>query len=79
MAYVARKADGSLAFDSGGTTTNADGSTVDDATAQDVVDTPEAMKAFTDAFYSFLSSGKAGADDMHTDFDVARVVGGLAF
>ena len=77
-AYVARKADGTLPFDSGGTTT-INGKVVEDATDQDVIDTPEAMKALEDAFYEFIASGKAGADDMHVDFDVGRVVGGMVF
>lgn len=77
-AYVTHKADGSLAFDSGGETRDGAGNVVA-GTERDVVDTPEALKAFTDAFYEFVSSGKAGSDDMHVDFDVARVVGGLVF
>lgn len=42
----------------------------------DVIDTPEAEQAWEDAFYDFLPRA-ATADDMHTDFDVAQIVGGV--
>jgi len=61
-AHVARKADGSLPHDSQG----------------DVIDTPEALKAWENAFYDFIPKA-ATADDMHVEFDVAKIVGGLAF
>lgn len=61
-ASVARKADGSLPHDSQG----------------DVIDTPEALKAWEDAFYDFIPRAMT-ADDMHVDFDVAKIVGGLVF
>lgn len=76
-AYIARKADGTLADDSGGTTRDAAGNVIADATAGDIVDTPEAEKAFADALYGFLSSGKATGDVMHVDFDQTRIVGGM--
>lgn len=59
-ASVARKADGSLPEDSQG----------------DVIDTPEAERAWEDAFYDFIPKA-ATADDMHVDFDVAQIVGGV--
>lgn len=77
-AYVARKADGTLPFDSGGTTRDPQGNVIDD-TDQDVVDTPEAQKALEDSFYQFVSSGTATADDMHVDFNVAKISGGVFF
>lgn len=74
-AYVARKADGTLAYDDGGTTiVNGKAKHITD---RDVVDTPEALRAFEDGFYDFIGSGLAGADDMHEDFHVAKIVGGL--
>lgn len=76
--YVARKADGSLSMDSGGTTT-VNGVVVPNASDRDVVDTPESLKSMEDAFYAFLSSGEATADDMHSEWKVARVVGGIVF
>lgn len=77
-AYVTHKADGSLAIDSGGTTT-VNGKVVEGATDQDIVDTPEALKALEDSFYDFVSSGTATADDMHVDFGVAKIKGGIFF
>lgn len=59
-ASIARKADGSLPHDSQG----------------DVIDTPEAERAWEDAFYDFLPKA-ATADDMHVEFDVAQIVGGI--
>ena len=44
----------------------------------DVVDTDEAVKAWEDAWYEFLPAA-ATADDMHVDFDVAKIEGGLVF
>lgn len=76
-AYVARKADGTLPFDSGGTTKDQAGNVIPDATQRDVIDTAEAMKALEDSFYEFLSSGKATADDMHREFGIAPIVGGI--
>lgn len=61
-ASIARKADGTLPHDSQG----------------DVIDTPEAVRAWENAFYEFLPQA-ATADDMHVDFGVAKIVGGLAF
>lgn len=61
-ASIARKADGTLPHDSQG----------------DVIDTPEAVRAWENAFYEFLPKA-ATADDMHVDFGVAKIVGGLAF
>lgn len=61
-ASIARKADGSLPVDSQG----------------DVIDTPEAERAWEDAFYDFLPAAGT-ADDMHTDFGIAKIVGGLVF
>lgn len=61
-AHIARKADGSLPYDSQG----------------DVVDTPEALKAWEDRFYDFLPESPT-ADDMHEEFGVAKIVGGLCF
>lgn len=75
-AYVCRKADGTLPEDSGGTTTQ-NGMVVDDATDRDVVDTPEAERAMADALYDFIGSGSGSADDMHVEFGVGKVVGGL--
>lgn len=59
-ASIARKADGSLPVDSQG----------------DVIDTPEAVAAWEDAFYDFLPAA-GSADDMHVDFAVAKIVGGI--
>lgn len=75
-AYVTHKADGSLAIDSGGTT-RVDGQVVDSGFDQDIVDTPEAMRTLEDSFYDFISSGQATADDMHVDFGVAKIKGGV--
>lgn len=61
-ASIARKADGSLPHDSQG----------------DVIDTPEALRAWENAAYEFLPAA-ATADDMHVDFGVAKIVGGLVF
>lgn len=61
-AHIARKADGSLPHDSQG----------------DVIDTPEALAAWKDACFSFLSDA-ATADDMHVDFGVAKIVSGQPF
>lgn len=75
-AYIARKADGTLAYDSGGQT-SLNGTPIEDATDRDVIDTPEALRAFEDSFYAFLGSGLAGADDMHIEWNVAKPVGGF--
>jgi hypothetical protein len=77
-AYVARKADGTLADDSGGET-KVNGKRVENATAGDIVDTPEALRALKDSFYEFIGSGAASADNMHVDFEVGKIVGGLFF
>lgn len=61
-ASIARKADGTLPHDSQG----------------DVIDTPDAIRAWENAFYDFIPKA-ATADDMHVDFGVAKIVGGLAF
>jgi hypothetical protein len=78
-AYVARKPDGTLARDSGGIRLHPDGRRTPVDTGGDIIDTPEALRAFEDKFYDFLGSASAGADDMHVDFDVAKVVGGIVF
>lgn len=44
----------------------------------DVIDTPEAQLAWENAFYEFLPKA-ATADDMHVDFGVAKIVGGMVF
>lgn len=54
MAYVARKADGTLAFDSVGSTKVGD-EIVDSGSDRDVVDTPDALRAMKDGFYAYLS------------------------
>lgn len=61
-AHIVRKADGTLPHDSQG----------------DVVDTPEALLAWENAWYDFLPKA-ATADDMHVDFDVAAIKSGLVF
>lgn len=61
-ASIARRADGSLPVDSQG----------------DVIDTPEALRAWEDAFYEFLPN-QPTADDMHEDYGVAKISGGLVF
>lgn len=53
-AYVARKADGTLAMDSVGTTKVGD-EIVDSGSDRDVVDTPDAIRALKAGFYGYLS------------------------
>lgn len=76
-AYKTRNADGSLVYDSGGTTKDPATGAVIDATDQDVIDTPEAEKALADSLYELVGSGKGTTDDMHETFGIGRVVGGL--
>lgn len=55
----------------------ADGTLPEDSQG-DVIDTDEALRAWEDAFYDFLPH-QPTADDMHQDYGVAEIVGGLVF
>lgn len=60
-ASVARKADGSLPVDADG----------------DVIDTPEAVRAWENSFYEFFFDAARTMDDMHVDFGVAKRITGI--